>query len=167
MASEIRGSDNFDSSEVGKVLQVVSTTSATGFTTTATSLTNTGVELAITPTLSTSKILVLITTSIGGTPSSNPAVGIRRDSTDIALGTAGGSRRAATGSILAASSTHSTISIGLSHLDAPATTALTTYRITLSARSGYTVSINRSSSDADAIYVVRPVTTITLMEIGA
>jgi hypothetical protein len=153
-------------SGAGKVLQVVSTTSTTTFTTTSTSLTNTGVNLAITPTLATSKILVLITASIGSTTDGNPAVGIRRDSTDIAIGSASGSRRTGTGTINSATSSHITTSIGLSNLDSPATTSQIIYRITLSIRSGYTASINRTAFDVDANYTVRPVTTITLMEIG-
>ena len=166
MASVIRGSDNFDSSEVGKVLQVVSLTSELTFSTTSPTAQNTGISLAITPTSSTSKVLVIVSASVGAQGIANPACGIRRDTTIIGAGTAVGSRR----SVSSANGTGEASTVETSpitHLDSPATTAATTYHITINARSGFTANINRSNTNVNNTYTVNPVSSITLMEIGA
>ena len=150
----------------GKVLQVVSVTSATTFTTTSGTLVNTGINLAITPTLTSSKIMVIISASLGSSAGGRPAFGIRRDSTDLTLGTATGTQRAVYGGAYIGD-TNATTTVSGTILDAPATTSATTYRITVSTRtSSYITTINRTNSDADNPHTVRPVSTITLMEIG-
>tara|TARA_R110000751_G_scaffold223736_2_gene325857 strand:+ start:104 stop:643 length:540 start_codon:yes stop_codon:yes gene_type:complete len=152
----------------GSVLQVVSTTSTATFSTTSGTLQNTGINLVITPTSSTSKVLVLINASIGGSPSGAiPAIGIRRDATDIGVAADSSNRRgAATGQH--ANNDNVVFSASVSFLDSPATTSATTYRITLSARddSSHTAWIGRTGLDGDGGYTVRPVNTITLMEIA-
>ena len=150
----------------GKVLQVVSTTSTSTASTTSSTLTNTGVSLAITPTLSTSKILVMVQASIGA-DGIYTGVGIRRNSTDIGGGVPSGSRRAASVSVLV-DHPNKVVSAFISNLDSPNTTSATTYHITYSVRnSGYTAYINKTGNDSNADYTVRPSSTITLMEIGA
>ena len=157
---------NLPISPAGKVLQVVSLTSDSTFSTTSSTQQNTGVSLAITPTSSTSKVLVIVTASLGGTASSLPACGIRRNTTIIGAGTAVGLRRSASsGNGLGEISTVETTPI--THLDSPATTAATTYHIIINARSGFTANINRSNTNANNTYTVNPVSSITLMEIGA
>ena len=60
MPSEIKGSSNFDSDSAGKVLQVVSITKQDSFSTSSTSFTDvTGLSLSITPSSTSSKILIL------------------------------------------------------------------------------------------------------------
>jgi hypothetical protein len=150
----------------GKILQVVSTTSTTTFSTTSGTLQNTGVNLAITPTLATSKVLVMVTASLGGSDSYT-AMGLRRDATDIATDVDVSSRRGAStgvGPTLA----NGVYSASVTYLDSPATTSVTTYRITLSARDNVTTTayLNRSLNDSDIAHTIRPTSTITLMEIG-
>jgi hypothetical protein len=63
-----------------------------------------------------------------------------------------------------ASNTGCTISI--TFLDSPATTSATTYKMQYIVTSGYSLCLNSNHSDADAAYVCRGVSTITLMEIA-
>lgn len=151
----------------GKVLQVVSVTSTATFSTTSGTLQNTGINLAITPTLATSKIMVFVTASTGQTTGGTAAIGIRRGATDIGIGIDVSNRRgvATTGGDTG-SDNNSVGSATANYLDSPSTTSATTYSITLSARDTFTAWINRTHSDADGVYTVRPVSTITLMEIG-
>jgi hypothetical protein len=153
---------------VGKVLQVVSPThyTTTGSTTSST-LTNSGVSATITPSSTSSKILVLGSFALGISAQANrTGVGLRRDSTDIGLGVASGSRPAVfNGSGLA--DQYTVTGIPIAFLDSPSTTSATTYHLTYRARSGYTSYINRSGDDADAVYNVRAASHITLIEIGA
>ena len=148
-----------------KVLQVVSLTSDTVFTTTSTALVDTGIGLSITPTLSTSKVLVMVTASIGSGANGYPAFGIMRGATSIGVGTTVSSRTGVSGGAYTGQGV-SVITVATNHLDSPATTSATEYSITLKAGNGGTAIINRTSSDTNANYVVRPISTITLMEIG-
>ena len=150
----------------GKILQVVSLTSELTFSTTSATAQNTGISLAITPTSSTSKVLVIVSASLSGTASSLPACGIRRDTTIIGAGTAVGSRRSVS-SANGIGNVSTVETSPITHLDSPATTAATTYHITISSRSGYTANLNQSNSNVNADYTVSPVSSITLMEIGA
>ena len=150
----------------GKVLQVVSTTSTTVFSTTSSTLTDTGISLAITPSSTSSKVLVVIHASVGG-DASVPAIAILRNTTVIGSGSDDGSRRGAASS--AAVGADNITPITVSSLDSPSTTSATTYKLALSSRgdvsrASYT---NRTYNDVNAGYTVRPATTITLMEIGA
>lgn len=149
------------------VLQVISTTDNTHYSTTSSTLTNSGISVSITPSSTSSKILVLATVSTGFSVNSGAGVafGLRRESTDLGQGTSGGNRRAAiagTGYIDNSDLT----SVSLSYLDSPSTTDETTYHITYSGWGSYTAYINRSGSDTDNVFTVRGSTTLTLMEVA-
>ena len=146
----------------GKVLQVVSATTTTPTTIASTTLTDTGLSLSITPTLSTSKILVLITqTGFWQRNESTQAVGmvIQRagstvyDMNDNGYGVAGFANTGST-------SIDAIFTMAASYLDSPATTSATTYktqaRVLATTNSGQVV-MQRNSKPS----------TITLLEIGA
>lgn len=160
----------------GKILQVVQTvkTDASSFysNNTNTFVDWTGLSVSITPTSSSSKVLVLFTVSIG--PASGGTVHVRlvRDSTNLVIGdSGGGSRLSSTILHRPASSPYSLNIAPLSYtyLDSPNTTSSTTYKLqgTLGASYQYTYYINRSASDADADYGGRVTSTITAMEVAA
>jgi hypothetical protein len=145
----------------GKVLQVVSGTYSTQ-TTAATSATfgDSGLSLSITPTLSTSKILVIVaqplwTTMLSG---SNTEVRVKiklvRDSTDIYTSTTAVTVGGASSASIAAGS-----NISVVYLDSPATTSATTYKTQGAAAfdSNEIAQFQRNGATA----------TITLLEIGA
>jgi hypothetical protein len=137
----------------GSVLQVVQSTLATFSTTTSTTYTDTGLSASITPSSSSSKILIISSAGVG---SSAPAGGslnrIVRGST--AIFTQGVSYSGA-GSVYTGSS--------LVYLDSPATTSSTTYKIQF-------VTQNAASTaffNGDFGSFTGETASITLMEIAA
>jgi hypothetical protein len=153
----------------GKIVQVLSTTLTTTFSSaTLNTFTDiTGLSVSITPTLNTSKILVsaylLGVGYISGT--AGRAVRLVRDSTAIAVGTAEGSRQPASGTF-----TQTDINVqGLYHfsiLDSPATTSATTYKVQFWNDTG-TFVMNRSANDTNNTNQFRTAATITVMEVLA
>ena len=124
----------------GKVLQVQSVYKSSYFTTTTTlpSFTDiTGMSVTITPSSTSSKILVLVTG--GAAPSSsnyNVAVNLVRGSTSIFQGDAAGS--ATRGSGGGTEGSGGNVAICISYLDSPNTTNATTYKLQLGVESGAT-----------------------------
>jgi len=145
----------------GKVLQVVSTTYSTATTVASTTLTDTGLSLSITPTLSTSKILVIVSQACYCERDTNAAyLGIKllRGATsiyDLSGTNAKGFGLIVVGATLSALSGNLTFS----YLDSPATTSATTYK--LQGNIGYTVSGSSIWQHSSTL------STITLLEIGA
>ena len=143
----------------GKVLQVVNATNATSTVITSSSYTDTNLTATITPTLNTSKILVITTQQIEvgyATTAAGAYIAkyrLMRDAT--ALNT----HNYAAGGQWDVNSTSWVFYslIGLSYLDAPATTSATTYKTQATNLYGNTsVLFNQSSTSS-----------ITLLEIGA
>ena len=155
----------------GKVLQVVQTVKTDTFSTTATSYTAvTGLSVAITPSSSSSKILVMVAISLG-TSSYTALYSLRRGSTDILLADAA-SNRARTTAVASPTDSNSDRTqeiVSTTYLDSPSTTSATTYQAFIKCRNtSQTVYVNRSHNDNDAAtYDPRTTSTITVMEIGA
>ena len=138
-----------------------------------------GMSATITPQSASNKILVMVVlyASVGGSFAAHYAV-LRRDSTDIAIGDAAGSRNRVTLSLQDQfySSTNSN-AYGphqgqVIHLDSPGTTSPVTYGLyhvetdASGASNGNALYINRSASDTDTVNHNRTVSSITLMEIS-
>lgn len=151
-----------------RVLQVVSTAKTDTFTTTSTSFTDvTGLSVSITPSATSSTILVLATITGANQGGVNDFdLQLVRGSTAIAIGDAAGSRVRATWR-LNVGNTGWNGSAAMVFLDSPATTSATTYKIQGKATSSGTVYINRSQTDSDSSAFVRTPSTITVMEISA
>lgn len=161
----------------GSVLQVVSTTKTDTFSTSVSnSLTDvTGLSATITPTSATSKVLVFLTIAAQSDNNRNGYGVLLRDSTQIAIGNAVSSKPGVTFD-LANPGTTSNISTSMwsptravSFLDSPNTTSATTYKVQVFAStyiSTNVVHVNRTGNDHDDVRGVRPVSTITLMEIA-
>jgi len=157
----------------GGIIQVVSTTKTTAFTSSSTSYVDiTGLSATITPKFNTSKIYMTVDLN---SSSDVRYAGFRfvRGSTPIAVGTDNtGSQEAltmTTGSNNAI--TYDNLILrnqSMSILDSPATTSATTYKVqgkvTYSTGNFY---INRCVYDTDQTYIMRAASTITLMEISA
>lgn len=135
----------------GKVLQVVSATYATATSTSGTSFVDSGLTATITPTLATSKVLVLVHHSIqrgSGNSSNSMDIQLLRDATQILLQ----SFLMSTNTTLTQIMMHST-----NYLDSPATTSATTYKTQFKnnvAAASVTINANNDTSS------------ITLLEIG-
>ena len=157
----LRGDQSWAEAGGGKVLQVVQTVKTDGFSTGSTSHTDiTGLSASITPSSTSSKILVNV--SIGTIDFSAAmyyGFQLVRDTTDIGQGTVAGktaSTFGGTGNNARARAQSHTF------LDSPATTSSTTYKVQVRVESGNTCYINYRNSGTS----LTTSSTITLMEIA-
>jgi len=158
----------------GKILQVVSTTKTDTFSAAVASgafTSNvTGLEAAITPVSTSSKIRVEV--SISGARSGNVPIlapRLMRDSTAIGVGASASSRTPASSTtIVVHVSANNMATVGVDFLDSPSTTSEITYGVQLSGVSSVseTVYVNRSATDTDSVIYMRTVSTITLTEVA-
>jgi len=155
----------------GKVLQVVNATKSDTNSTTSNSSVTTGLEASITPSATSSKVLVLISFAYSGDQDVNAVFQLNRDSTAIHLGDAGGNRvRSSAGALYQRNNTLDVYNSSINCLDAPSTTSSVTYKLMyFVGRSASTnaVFLNRSVNDLDNDSYKRSISSITLMEIGA
>jgi hypothetical protein len=120
----------------GKVLQVVQGTLTSAFSTSSSSYVDTGLSATITPSSSSSKILVLVNGQIDRPATAYEALRLNllRGSTSIWGGNDANS-------FYSVSNTgFNDFHMSLNVLDAPSTTSATTYKLQLKARTGSTVS---------------------------
>jgi len=156
----------------GKVLQVVSTVKTDTFDTTSqTYVAVTGLSASITPSATSSKVLIHVVISMG-TGSYTAHYTLRRgSSTDLLIGDAASNRSRVTAvpNPGDTDTTRKLDSVPTVFLDTPNTTSATTYQPYIKIRqSGHTIYVNRNANDNDAsAYDPRVTSTITLMEIGA
>ncbi len=158
---------------VGKILQVVTMVKTDDSSITSSSSATyqdlPGLTQAITPSASSSKILVLGSVTLGNNVGTIHAR-LVRDSTAIGVhDTVSGSHRSTFGSRIA-STPYSLHAEPLSFIfeDSPNTTSATTYKLQAMMGTTYsgTVTVNKPQGAAGADYDVRSISTITLMEIS-
>jgi hypothetical protein len=152
LASGVPASSNMPT---GSVLQVVSATTSASTSTSSTSFVSTSLAASITPTKSSSKILILVS---GGELDNNSTGGVAVYATIYRGGTnlaTGASPSAMSGCYSGTARIQSTLSC--SFLDSPATTSSTTYTVYIKANQSATVYLNANPNQA----------CITLMEIAA
>ena len=155
----------------GKVLQVVTATKTDTFSSSSTSYADvTGISVAITPSSTNNKILVLVNFNASVTATDIwHAYQILRGATAINNGDAAGSRTVASvgTALLAATGSGNAIdNFSINYLDSPSTSSATTYKLQGKVQSGESFVINRSDLDGDASYGLRTASTITVMEIA-
>jgi hypothetical protein len=155
----------------GKVLQVVQTVKTDTFSSSSTSYTDiTGMSVAITPSSSSNKILILCHLGILGTTGGGTSASVQllRGSTVIGNGTPASSRL---GSIYrSAGGVNGDHNNGGSFqfLDSPSTTSATTYKLQGISQTSFSFTVNKSGVDADVAlsYGTRTSSTLTAMEIS-
>jgi hypothetical protein len=150
----------------GKVLQVVTANITTDTTISSTSYTDTAMTITITPTLNTSKILVLFALQCRLSTTANDTVGIGlkllRDATIIVDMSAGTNSRAFAIQATADGipTLASTIYTNYNYLDSPATTSATTYKVQ--------AALNSTAASRSARFQMQNIpSVITVLEIGA
>lgn len=140
----------------GKVLQVVNATTSTSAYTSGNTFIDTNLTATITPSASTSKVLVIFFQNGVAKNASNAggAVGLQLLRGSTAIASPVGNYALWTNTTL----TQNAGSIGTTYLDSPATTSATTYKTQI-----------RSVLNVDGVYAQDngAVSTMTLMEIGA
>lgn len=157
-----------------RVLQVVSTVKTDTFssTTGANNYVNvTGLSATITPSSTSSKILILaqVSGSGGVTTVNGFQARLTGGNSGNYVGDAAGSRtRGVAQEAVASGDQNRVFQINMMYLDSPATTSATTYQVTVSAiGASDTVYVNRSVTDTDSNMFMRAASSITVMEISA
>jgi hypothetical protein len=156
----------------GAVLQVVSSlkTDTFSFGGTARLWTSvTGLSATITPSSTSSTILVTAVVSVSATNTYNAMGGrVTRNGSVVAVGdTAGTRQRAFFGSDDWYAAVANQAQIYISFLDSPSTTSAVTYQLQLvNDRDTETIYVNRSKEDGDSSQSFRNASTITVMEIA-
>jgi len=149
-----------------RVLQVNSTTLSSTFTTTSTSYTDiTGLSVSITPSATSSKILVFA--SVNGSEDvgiNDAAIQLVRGSTAICVGDVAASRTSVSSQFSSFFNSVQT-SQNVVFLDSPATVSATTYKVQVINGAPGTAYINRGKADTAGHF--RAASTITVMEISA
>tara|TARA_A100001515_G_scaffold144989_1_gene151175 strand:- start:567 stop:1148 length:582 start_codon:yes stop_codon:yes gene_type:complete len=164
--------DDLASGVGGKILQVQQTVKTDVFTTNSTSLVDiTGMSVSITPSATTSKVLVLVSYCHSHTQSNRWSLyTLLRGSTQIYLGDASSNRsRASTFNSLIGASGDSVDmkSSQICFLDTPNTTSATTYKLQCKTQDSNHLTFNRAGGDGDYDFSGRTASSITAMEIAA
>jgi len=150
----------------GKVLQVQYTAMLGGFAVSGTGLSDvTGYNVAITPSATSSKILVMANFS-GQQGDYGGGFRLYRGTTFISSPTAASNRTLTHTSSYNAQG-NATTTYSLCILDEPSTTSATTYKIVVNALSNTSYKVNESIDDSNSTDRPRTIATITAMEIGA
>ena len=163
----------FPNTSTGKILQVVQTVKTDAFTTTSSSLVDvTGMSATITPSSSSSKILVQVHIGIsGGAQYSYAHYVLLRGSTQIGIGTGATGSNQTNISFATNWNTQNEymgFAASFQFLDSPSTTSATTYKLQMrSAYASKTVYVNRTHHNGDESYHGRSASTITVMEVAA
>jgi len=153
----------------GSILQVVQTVKTDTYSMSSTTWTDvTGLSLSITPTSTSSKILVFYNLSISTNAGAySGMIKLVRDTTDIFLGDADGSKTRASSGGYSDYYGYQMRAEGNMYLDSPSTTSSTTYKIQIvSGYSGYAVYVGRGYTESDNTPYARLPSTITAMEIA-
>ena len=150
----------------GGIIQVVSTTVTSKFATNTTSYVDfTGMSVTITPASTSSKILIVANVHGSSYTNQNGFWRLVRGSTNIAIGTHSASSNKVTGAFYAGQGNNANQSVfmNICHLDSPATTSATTYKVQVAhtTTSTYLVMNSRASDD-----YLGAVSAITAMEIS-
>ena len=151
------------SDNIGQVVQTVKTDTWSSSTTT-TWVDITGFNVTITPTYSTSKILLTVHISLSNY--SLASFRLLRGGTVIALGDDGGGNRvqATIGAMSFTRDGHRVANGSIMFLDSPSTTSATTYKVQAYTYDG-TQYVNRSYTNNNANYTSSSISTITAMEL--
>jgi hypothetical protein len=154
----------------GSVLQVVQTVKTDKFTTTSSSAVDiTGLSVTITPTSTSSKILIVTNINYGGDANLYGAFFVLRNSTNVVVGTyPSGNQTAATFGVGPPSDNYKIMCASNTYLDSPNTTSSITYKVQASSEFGsIQLSINAPFQTDNAAFIIGGTSSITVMEIAA
>jgi hypothetical protein len=159
----------------GSVIQVVSTTKTDTFSSGSNGTFDiTGLSAVITPSSTSSKILVFVKVNVGNSGAQNTSFTLQlyRGATLINAGDAAGSRiRGFAGSEEGISDgsfgQYQTYDFSTTFLDSPSSTSSLTYKVSVVLSQINVFYVNRTASDGDTAAFSRNTSNITLMEIAA
>ena len=153
----------------GKVLQVLQDTLTDATSTTSVTFEDiTGLTIDITPSATTSKILVMVSTNSWCTAGTAIFFSLVRDSTEIFIGDVAGDRaRISSGAGNTGAANRSQASSSIIYLDSPSSTSALTYKVQWRVAEATTGYFNYTNADTDNSSYPRAASSITVMEIGA
>ena len=155
----------FGGGKIGQVVQTVNSETETVSSTTPSAIPD--FTVSITPAATSSKVLVMFNCMIGSTPERTSGMQLFRDTTQISMGDAAGSRARSSWSGYIHSDRIS-YQIANCYLDSPSSTSAIDYSVKWFAESGSAIVLNRTHNDNDAAtYDQRTVSSITVMEVLA
>ena len=162
----------FPNTSTGKILQVKQATQTGRVSASVTSTVFqdiSGLSVSITPTATSSKILISFHLHVATTVGNYLVMSrIMRDSTAIGIGDQVGSNRPRASNITWSNNeSYQTTAIDNAFLDSPNTTSATTYKIQWTDSYGQTLYLNRGITDSDSIYYPYTSSHITVMEVAA
>jgi len=163
--SGITGSRNIPKAAMpaGTVLQVISTTTTAPFSTSSSSFVAvTGLSATITPTSSTSKIVISGSISYSGGGGENATIQLQRNGTVIFAGDPQTGRKQGFSMYNGA---YYAVSNACQYLDSPGTTSAVTYQIYMAQNGGQTGYVNQTAANRNP-YESTTASTITVMEIA-
>jgi len=151
----------------GAILQVVQTVKTDVFSTTSNGFHDIGVNVAITPSSSSNKILIHYDCNVSGHDLS--MVRLLRDSTSIGIGDAGDAnmQRITQGGQYQGGNDDKVAVYSGSFLDSPSSTSSITYKLQAYKYGGTTLRVNTPVNNSNASYTGRGISTITVMEVAA
>jgi len=148
----------------GKILQVVSQNLTTQMSTASTSYVDSGLTASITPSATSSKILIMINIGVSIDGDHNGYLKLLRDSTEINSGSGGDNNSLFGVNGNSTASRYAPMMEACTFLDSPSTTSATTYKVQVrSHNAGFTMYINRRSNDTN----FGVASNITLLEVEA
>ena len=158
----------------GKVLQVVQTVKTDHYSVTNTAVSDiTGMSVTITPSSSSSKVLILVELQGGDDGNGYSGFKLIRGSTNIGQSTALDGENANNTQDTAfalmseqAQATYKLNNTSFNFLDSPSTTSATTYKLQIVTWTSTTFHLNRPNSIGNARYTMSGTSTITAIEIG-
>jgi len=157
----------FETLSAGKISQVVQATKTDTATVANASFTDmSGLTLNITPSASSSKVLVIFNLNISTANGQRGGIKLVRGSTDLLIGDAASNRNRTSHMTMSTSGAHS-LHVPLVYLDSPSTTSATTYKIQAQCESGQNIHVNRTDSDTDNDTYSRSASSLVLMEVLA
>lgn len=152
----------------GKIGQVLGVSKTDRFFTTSTTFVDlTTMTLTITPTATTSKILVGYNVIASGLLATNMGcIQLVRGATNILVADAAGSRSQASSIVSELNGASAGLTSNI-HLDSPATTSATTYKLQIRSAAAGTLVVNQTHTDTDNANWVRGCSTMFVMEVLA
>ncbi len=151
----------------GKVLQVVQTVKTDTTTATTSSLADiSGMSVSITPSATSSKVLISFTINASNNDNTGAIVTLLRGTTEIIKGDTDGIRTVGTVNVWN-DHAKSTASCAMQYLDSPSTTSSTTYKLQWKVANASTITLNRGITSGNDNGAILLASTITAIEIGA
>ena len=152
----------------GKIGQVITTEiTATDYSNTSTSPAEvTNLNVSITPSATSSKVLIMAKVMFGSSANARNFIQLRRGSTKIGNSPAAGSRQEDI-AVDTPVAVNDVCTSNFHYIDSPSTTSATTYKIFACREGSGAFRLNRSENDTDDASVSRGTSVITVMEILA